>query len=349
MSSHLFSLLQQWYPLRDQANWVLGTVYKTEGPAYRKAGAMMLFSDAGHQLGMLSGGCLESDIHLHARKVMLKQQAVTLTYDGSDEDDLAFQLGIGCGGTVYILLQPLTAENRYLQLDAVLDALQHYGGGSYRQLVTAYGAGSAPVSAQFVPDTEQQEPLATTALIEQDAQSWLQTRISAPPHLLIAGGGIDARPLANMAQQLGWRVSLWDPRPANGRPEYFPHLHQRLTGNASELTAFACQTRVSAVVLMSHSVSLDAQALAALAESPLAYLALLGPLNRRAKVLEQAGVSLLQLPVPLAGPAGLDLGAELPETIALSILAECQAAIAQRSGASLSQVLVGNTLQRKAS
>ncbi|KJY81892.1 isoquinoline 1-oxidoreductase [Vibrio galatheae] len=333
MSNHLLSLLTQWRDLKDEANWVLGTVYKTEGPAYRKTGAMMLFSDSGHQLGMLSGGCLESDIHLHARKVVLNQKPATLTYDGSDEDDMAFQLGIGCGGTVHILLQPLTVENDYLGLVQVLDALEHHHTGYFYQKVS-----NKEIAARFVVEPRSNEQQ-RAQLLEQEDGLWLCTPTEAPLHLLIAGGGIDARPVAQLAHQLGWRVTLWDPRPANGRMEYFPNISRRLNGTASDLNAYCQQHSVQAAVLMSHNVTLDAQALAAMAGVQLKYVALLGPVNRRERVIEQSGIELNQLSAPLSGPAGLDIGAELPETIALSILAECQAAITKTSARSISGVL----------
>lgn len=337
MSNHLLYLLKQWFEHKDEANWVLGTVYKTEGPAYRKSGAMMLFSDAGHQLGMLSGGCLESDIHLHARKVMLSQSPVTLTYDGSDEDDLAFQLGIGCGGTVHILLQPLNADNAYLGLPDVLDALRQHRKGHYFQKVS-----NQEVAARFMEEALPGEG-SRAQLIEQQDGLWLCTPIEAPLHLLVVGGGIDARPVAQLAHQLGWSVTLWDPRPANGRMEYFPNLACRLNGNATELTAYCQQHSVQAAVLMSHNVTMDAEALASMVGVPLNYLALLGPTNRRERVIAQSGVELDQLSAPLSGPAGLDIGAELPETIALSMLAECQAAVSRTSARSLSDVLTLHT------
>jgi xanthine dehydrogenase accessory factor len=334
MSNHLLSLLTQWIDLKDEANWVLGTVYKTEGPAYRKTGAMMLFSDAGHQLGMLSGGCLESDIHLHARKAMLNQSPTTLTYDGSDEDDMAFQLGIGCGGTVHILLQPMTIENDYLGLIQVFYALEQHQTGYFYQKIS-----KKDIAARFIAETTPKEPQ-RAQLLELDDGLWLCSPIEAPLHLLIVGGGIDARPVAQLAHQLGWRITLWDPRPANGRMEYFPHLFRRLNGNASELNHYCQQHCVQAAVLMSHNVTLDAQALAAMTGVQLKYLALLGPFNRRNQVIQQSGIALNLLSAPLSGPAGLDIGAELPETIALSILAECQAAITKTSARSISGVLV---------
>jgi xanthine dehydrogenase accessory factor len=111
MSNQLITSLHAWQKGRNDTEWVLGTVYKTEGSAYRKAGAMMLINGLGQQLGLLSGGCLEPDIVRNARKVMQTRQALLLKYDATDEDDWSFQLGIGCGGKIYIMLQPLSEEN----------------------------------------------------------------------------------------------------------------------------------------------------------------------------------------------------------------------------------------------
>lgn len=296
----------------------------------------MLFSAEGHQLGMLSGGCLESDIHHHARRVMLNQTSLTLSYDGSDEDDMAFQLGIGCGGTVHILLQPVCHLNAYLQLESMLSHLKQYHPGHYYQKVTTDGE----VATHFEPGSDKVSDISQAAtLLHQKDGLWLHNPISPPTHILLVGGGIDARPMASLAHQLGWHVSLWDPRPANGRAEYFPHIKHRLKVNANELASFIAQQGVRAAILMSHNVTLDADALAGLASVRLDYLALLGPLNRRNKVLNQAGLVESQLLVALAGPAGLDIGGDLPENIALAILSECQAALNGRSAASLSQIL----------
>lgn len=338
MSNQLLALLGDWYSLRDRHDWVLGTVYRTEGPAYRKAGAMMLFSDQGHQLGMLSGGCLESDLHRRARQVMDAGKALTLSYDGSDEDDVAFRLGIGCGGVVHILLQPVNRANRYLMLDELYRALGRHQSGCYYQRLPG---SDGEVAARFLA-TEAgggRAPRPPAALLEEGGECWLCTPVAPPPHLLIVGGGVDARPLAALGHQLGWRISLWDPRPANGRPEYFPAADQLLGGAAATLGPYAREQGVLAAVLMSHNIRLDAEALRALADCRLGYLALLRPENRRSRVLAEAGLTPEALATPLAGPAGLDIRAELPEDIALSILAECQAVLHGGSGRSLSGVL----------
>ena len=331
MANQLSALLEVWFPERDSAQWVLGTVYKTEGPCYRKAGAMMLFNSAGQQFGMLSGGCLESDIQIHARKVMHSGQPLTLSYDGSDEDDLSFELGIGCGGKVYILLQPVTPQNQYLQLPAVRECLQQRLQGVFYQRIPATMSADEPEQgdelARFSKISERSGVAESPELASIDGDSWLVTPVVPDPHLLVIGGGIDARPLVSMAKQLGWVVSVWDPRPANARRDYFIDAEYLLNGPADSLPDHVKAAVVSAAVVMSHNVALDAAALAALNGFGLKYLALLGPANRKAQVLAAAQLDEATLAQPLYGPAGFDIGGELPESIALSILSQCHHAL----------------------
>ncbi len=339
MANQLFHLLTKWYPLRDACDWVLGTVYKTEGPCYRKPGAMMMFNGRGQQFGMLSGGCLESDIQQRARQVMLSGKAMTLCYASSDDDDSSIQVASGCGGTVYILLQPICEQTQYLHLDFVFKTLNARRTGLYYQQIPD---STGFVQAQFIETdilTAPSKPQRPT-LIEADGSEWLATSIIPEPHLLVVGGGVDAQSLVSMAQILGWQVSVWDPRPAHGRRENFLAADWVLKGPALELFDFAISKSVDAAVLMTHNFQLDGAALQALQEVPLQYLALLGPTNRRLKVLEHVGLNESELTTPVAGPAGLDIGAELPESIALSILAECHASFKKRSACSLTGVLV---------
>lgn len=332
MANQLSYLLEHWYSQREKCDWVLGTVYKTEGASYRKAGAMMLFNSIGQQFGILSGGCLESDIHIHARQVMESGHAQTLCYDGSDEDDLSFQLGIGCGGTVYIMLQKIHADSEFLHLDKIYHALQKRESCYYYQHIpTALGE----TFSRFSTVTE---PPVQLGLIEEQESQCLVTKIDPEPHLLVVGGGIDARPLVSMAHELGWYVSVWDSRPANARHEFFMNANQILNHPVDTLQHYVMDKKVNAAVLMTHNIFLDAQALQQLYQAPLQYLALLGPVKRRDKVIAEAQLDLNNFTLPLAAPAGLDLGGELPESIALSILAECHACLKQHQATSLSHL-----------
>lgn len=324
MANQLSNLLAEWYPNRDSYDWVLGTVYKTEGPCYRKAGAMMLFNSIGQQFGMLSGGCLESDIQVHARKVMQTGKPATLCYDGSDEDDLSFQLGIGCGGTVYIMLYPVHADNGYQQLDKLHHTLTQRESALYRQPIPTNGA---IAQAQFVSHIGSIIHETQTSIQNDNGTDWLVIPVEPEPHLLVVGGGIDARPVVAMAKQLGWKVSVWDPRPANARKEFFMDADMLLRDPVEALPVFVEQQQVDAAVMMSHSISMDATALAQLNTVSLKFMALLGPEQRKQQVMERAGLTESDLLQSLSGPAGLDIGGELPESIALSILSECHSVI----------------------
>lgn len=331
MANHLAQILKQWAALRDDTEWVIGTVYSTEGSSYRKAGAMMMFSGLGHQLGLLSGGCLESDIQRHARRVMATGRPLHLKYDGNDEDDISFQLGIGCGGVVRIVLQPVGAVNQYLHLDRVLAALEARQTGYYTVDLShdAIGFGNRFESGPVATGK-------TSKFLSETGRSELTIPVRPTPHLLIAGGGVDARPLSRLAGELGWAITVWDPRPANARPEFFETATHLVRGDIAELTRHTRQHPIDAGVIMTHSVSLDVAALTLVADLTPDYLALLGPTHRRDEVVEKAGLRESEVIARMAGPAGLDLGGDLPETIALAILAECQARMSRRSGASLS-------------
>jgi len=319
MSNQLTALLDAWRKGRNDTDWVLGTVYKTEGSAYRKAGAMMLINGFGQQFGMLSGGCLEADILRHARKVMQGRGALLLEYDGSDEDDWSFQLGLGCGGKVNIMLQALSLEND-LGLGDLAAALERRQSGVYHQKIGA-------AEAWFEPgDTA--GPVRSVIDCREDGD-WLVTPINPEPHLLVVGGGADARPLVGIAGELGWRITLVDPRTANARRANFPAANTILRELDDSLSTYLQTERVDAAVIMSHNVDLDAAALGCCQDAVLDYVALLGPRHRFRQVLERAGLDENQLACPVSAPAGLDIGGQLPESIALSILAECHAVLHQ--------------------
>ncbi|QJR79395.1 XdhC family protein [Alteromonas pelagimontana] len=311
MKHHLYHILRDWISQKDDYKWILVTVIGTRGSSYRKAGAMMLFNDTGKQMGMVSGGCLESDIFHHARKCWLKGHSKQVTYDMQEEGDIAWRLGIGCGGEVTLLLQPVNAENNYLHLPEVLERMQANQPVDYAQSLRPGPA------ASLITRPEQKE-------------DWFVHRLTPPSTLLILGGGIDAIPLCDIAARIGWRVAVNDPRARYARSQDF--LSATYTGE-SEIEDLACNQwyqQANAIVLMHHQVDLDAKAVALIARHPnaaLQYLALLGPVHRYKRVLKSAKLQASALPVPICAPAGFPIGGELPESIALSILSQAHATL----------------------
>ncbi|WP_049630821.1 XdhC family protein [Cellvibrio sp. pealriver] len=318
-SHHFYHLLARWLPLKDAANWVLGAVIDTRGSVYRKTGALMLLSDAGDQLGLLSGGCLESDLLLQARKVIALGKSRRLIYDATDEDNIAWRLGIGCGGAAEIVLHPCTAQNQYLHLPQVFSHLQ-------QQQACEYHLAIDDARADFMPCLRAFSQRQHGRVHSSGTGQQLSTLINPVPHLLVLGSGIDLIPVCQLANTLGWRVTLADARLNEGKRAHFPADIETQTVAVTGLDAAFLQ-QVDAVVIAHHNMELDAVAIAYLESRELCnpYIGLLGPAQRKAQVLAMKGLTEAQLRYPVSGPMGLALGGDLPESIALSVLAECHA------------------------
>ncbi len=332
---------------------VLATVVETAGSTYTKAGHRILFTGTGEFQGLVSGGCLEGDLAEHARVVLTTGMAQLLTYDLRDGNDELFGLGIGCNGVFRLLLQPLRPENGHAPFAAIAAELL----GDTPALSATVVASSDPIlpaGATLVSGAEGshswQLPPAWQAQLGRgcDARRSLRNaerateRIAghsaevlyAPlrplPRLLVLGAGLDAVPLIELASRLGWRVTVADHRPAQlargdlGAAEQVLQLPPGEAGRGLDLARF------TAAVVMTHHLDSDRAWLRALARSALPYLGLLGPAARRERLLAGLGENATALGARLRGPAGLAIGADSPETIALSILAEIHAVLAGR-------------------
>ncbi len=323
-------LLQQWYPQRDELNWVLGTVIATQKSVYRKAGAMMLLNSLGQRFGLLSGGCLEGKLMEEARRALMRDSAHVVEYDLRAESDAGWQQGIGCGGAVHILLQPLTRDNRYLGLDQIHLALQKKDDMLYLQRIDQPGLASDCWDITAVDDPKvavlpalRHHP---SQVFYRASQEWLATPMFPAPHLLIFGGGADARPLARLANEIGWQVSVADARVGYADASDFPAANT-IDKAVSAITDDELGHPADAIVIMHHNITLDAEALRFAQTSDARYVGILGPEHRRRRVENAAGLHCTDFKHHYCGPAGIDIGAQLPETIALSILSECHRVI----------------------
>ncbi|WP_416308020.1 XdhC family protein [Neptunicella sp. SCSIO 80796] len=337
--NQFLKLLEQWLPQKDQLDWVLATIVSTDGSTYRKPGAMMMINSLGQYFGLLSGGCLEADIMRQARQCWDTHKNRLIEYDMREEDDLAWQLGLGCGGMVRILLQPILASQNYLQLQQVYQHLSRDMACGYRQNLD-----------ESTPDNQLLE-LEQLSLLTESGQpcrlsqlgdtAVLTHYLTPPVHLAVFGGGVDARPVVNLAATLGWQVTVCDPRIANGRAAYFKSATRVIHDSIVQQNNADWFKSINAALVMTHSVDLDAQALALVQQSPAQYLGILGPVHRTDKVLERAQLSRQQFNVPLANPVGLRLGGDLPESIALAMIAEIHSFLYRADGQSISKVLTG--------
>ena len=331
MANHLKQLLNTWHPLKDELDWALATIIETDGSSYRKSGAMMMINSLGQYHGLLSGGCLESDIMRQARRCWVNNQNVFVTYDMREEEDIAWQLGIGCGGMVKIILQPVTRNHQYLALEQVMQAME-------QEQACFYAVGiSEGVPENMFYLCEQDIPDEVVAA--KDKNVYL-TAIQAPRHLAIFGGGVDAIPVVQMAAMLDWNVTVIDERTSYARASQFSNATQIIKQPAHSLNGEVCLNNIDAVVIMNHNVRMDAEALSLLQTMSVKFVGMLGPTHRTERVLEQAGLTREELRHPLANPIGLRLGGELPESIALSIVSEIHASLEGKDGLSISGILL---------
>ncbi len=332
MGNHLTSLLDNWYEQRDELQWVLATIIETDGSSYRKSGAMMMINSMGQYYGLLSGGCLESDIMRQARRCWENGINHTIEYDMREEEDLAWQLGIGCGGLVRILLQPVSASNQYLHLDSLQKQLIDNKKCEYRQRIDDL----QPMNQLTTIDHDSARKCHIQTV---DGQPWLVQQLTPPPHIAIFGGGVDAIPLVAIASSMGWQISLIDNRTSYARSSRFPQVNRIYRDAYQALKQQCWLQQIDAAVLMNHNVDMDAESLKIVQSSSAKYVGILGPIHRTNRVFERAQLQRSDIKSTLANPVGLRLGGELPESIALSIVAEINAFLEHADGKSISHVL----------
>lgn len=317
----------------------IATVVRISGSAYRRPGAKLLVSEDGSTFGGVSGGCLETDVRAIGLEVMREGKPRLLHYEtGSDEETL-WGLGLGCEGAVDVFLQPAGDDAAGGMLRECFAAAAPFavctpvdGDTAGRALVLAGGKVSGTTGAAEVDRTaaERAAQLLETGesrLDELGGRSVFVDVLRPPPALVIFGAGDDARPLAALAAQAGFEVTVVDHRRAFLTAERFPppaHLLLRRTEDGLEGLALG---RRHFAVVQTHALQHDREWFRLLQPQPLAYLGLLGPRTRKEHILRQLGAADSE---KLFAPVGLDLGADGPEQVAVSIVAEMLAVNAGR-------------------
>ena len=328
---------------------MLATVYETAGSTYSKAGHRILLAANGDYRGLVSGGCLEGDLAERARGVIQAARAAAVTYDLRDSADELWGLGIGCNGLLRVFLQPLLPANGYEPFSAIAERLAGTRAAGVATVIES-SRPELPVGATAVADERGEQVFGASSNGEgvlraaawgalQNTAARLGTEdgcviLCAPlrpiPRLLVLGGGLDARPLVAMAAELGWLATVADHRPAYLARGGFERAERTVLVEPGKLAASLPLRDFDAIVVMSHHLATDRTYLAELAPMRTRYLGVLGPRARRDRVLTDLRDVAPQLGDRLKGPVGLDIGADSPESIALSILAELQSTLSAR-------------------
>jgi xanthine/CO dehydrogenase XdhC/CoxF family maturation factor len=318
---------------------VLCTIVETEGSTYRKAGARMLVDGNGNYFGVLGGGCFEGDLVERSRAVIQTGEPALVEYDMRGDEDLIWGLGLGCNGLVKLLLQPLSPDNDYQPMSYLADAVSRMRPAVIATVFAGPELGvSLVVDEDGVIEMGLEDPEVAeacralfpggriTILERSDGGRIFVDVVPRQHHLLVIGAGPDAVPMTRLAADLHWKVTVADHREQNPGAGHFPDGVTLLQVAPDKLGEAVPLGEVSAALLMTHNFAADAGFLRSLAARPPAYVGLLGPTARRAKLLdERVPEQLAALEGRIRGPVGLDIGGESPASIALAAIAEIHA------------------------
>lgn len=319
--------MNEWLPEIDTwreagENVVTATVVSVKGSAPRPVGARLAVNKDGDMAGSVSGGCVESAVVISALEVM-ETGTGRLEHFGIS-DDMAWDVGLSCGGIIDVWIQPLDQES------AIDEARARQKAGESVALVTWLdGSGKQIVTADLAWEN--------SGLFDLDGSQVYVELFPTVKQLVIFGAVHAAQPLSRYAQDLGFEVVVVDARTALATKDRFPNVEKILTSWPDAAYNQLTITDSTWIAILSHDPKFDEPAILGALNTDAAYIGTVGSRKTnddRRERLREAGVSEEQL-ARLHGPIGLNIGGKTPEEMAISILAEMIAIKNGRDGGML--------------
>jgi len=324
--------IDQWLA-NGESNIALATVVNTWGSAPRKNGAKMAFTSMGAAIaGSVSGGCVEGAVISAGDDVLATGQPQLLHFGVADSD--AWEVGLACGGTIEVFVEPLDVaayrrarewvEGRHVgSIATVVRGPEELLG---RKIVVDGGAASGSIAPEL--DAAIMSLVETTRKsgreqLSDDVDVFIDV-MRPSPTLIIIGGAHIAIPLVQMARIIGYRTMIIDPRRAFGSEARFPDVDELISAYPDKALTEIAPDSETAVVTLSHDPKIDDPALHVALHSKAFYVGALGSRRTTAKRHERLlalGFTEEELS-RLHAPIGLDIGADSPEEIALSIMGQ---------------------------
>ena len=331
----------------------------------------MLVCEGGASTGTISAGCLESDVIEHAKRVIAKGTAVLVEYDtASTSDEMAWGLGLGCNGVVRVLVEPLAHGSLYveaLRRSCDADASPVSVATVYQHAPAAPATPRIETGARLFIDEDggiSREKLSdgVVAVLENEARALSPGGMTSgsrvvdvdggavnvfvemllpPVPLVIFGAGHDALPVVEFARGLGWQTEVVDPQARPASRSRFAGADRVTLARPEDVAARVSITPRTLTLLMSHNYSHDIELLRFLLASPARYIGVMGPRKRTERMLRELATGEDAFrpdeadTARLYSPAGLDIGANGPAEIAMSIVAEMRAVLEGRRGGML--------------
>lgn len=309
---------------------VLASVVHLEGSSYRKPGVRMLISEDLNSVGAVSGGCVEKEIIQRSKSVFINNKPKIITYDG--------RYRLGCEGVLYILIEPFFIDDVFLKTftnsihkreTLKIDSYfikKDESFGNFGSVVNFKNSQKITFSNEFYP----QEDLDVFTQILQPAFK-----------LIIIGGEHDAVKLCKIAANLGWEIDVITSARDSKLLSDFPGANS-VVGESPETIQFPDISKNTAIVIMNHSYVQDLKYMVKLSKYTPKYIGILGAPNRRERLFNE----LFEFAPDISDdfldniytPAGLHIGAQTPEEIAVSILAEILSVTREKEPFSLRKI-----------
>lgn len=335
----------------------LASVVNVHGSSYRRSGARMLIREDGRWFGSVSGGCLEGDVITKAQKVIKSGKPELFKYDTRQNARNSFGMGYGCNGLLEILIEPISNS----EADAAFSILSQIAGEP----------GLQGLSTIFYSEDENVVPTAIrhhsngrsyimneelAHLVSQDLKNAVKSNESKTKtykiegakvkvfhevfqpniHILIYGAVFHVVPFLRIANELGYNVHVTDSFEPIQPIWNFPNADEIRIIEEEEVNRLIKTTPDLAVVFLTHNFFYIKEELPKVLRSDASYVGILGSRKKTEKILREAEVNEKNYSdeelAKIHYPIGLDIGANTPEEIALSIVAEIKAFFAQRSG-----------------
>lgn len=344
----ILKALQQCWINKERA--VLATIVDVDGAAYRREGARCLVLESGSVIGTISGGCVEGELLEYARQVLDAGVPREIRYDFRLEGDLFWGLGVGCNGALTIWLQPFDplhdpkqAQEQIQAFEQRMSSLKEYTSGL---VLESKDPVQVPAGSYLIlnrRETAAGSPFAVTSGLTSKTVNGVSLKlfvetVKPRPRLMIFGAGSDAVPLVEGAKRLHWHVTVADHRQDYLDRDHFAKADERVLTSRNQYSQISVMNEAY-VVVMTHNYELDRMLVQSLLPEAIPYLGVLGSRHRIQSMLDDIRSERGELNEEeldkLHSPVGLDIGADSPEEIALSILTELVCRKNARSGQSL--------------
>lgn len=316
----VLSELNEW--TRAGEDIALATVIETWGSSPRPVGSKMVVTRSGKMAGSVSNGCIEGAVFEEAQKVLQTRTPKIAAFGVAD--DVAFEVGLACGGHIEIFLQPLGAAHH-----RIIEKLNRNDPATLRTHLT-------DGEAEVIEGTPAGSELARR---EED---FFVEPLRRVPHMVIIGAIHIAIPLHRLAKLMGYRVTVIDARAKFATKERFPEADEILVAWPDEAMQNVTVDNSTYVVILTHDPKFDMPALRSVLNKEPGYIGAIGSRKtnqNRFDALRREGFTEEQLS-RVHGPIGLDLGSRGAEETALGILAEVTAVRFGGSAASMRKVRV---------